>query len=132
MNVITEWIVLLFILSGTALSLFSSIGLLRLPDVYTRSHASTKTTTIGLISILAGGFAFFLFEDGVISVRLILAIIFVFLTAPVAGHLTARSAHRAGVQLADISVKDELREDLEKHRKEMGGKEAAESKETQS
>lgn len=117
-NVMIEAVVLLFVLFGTALSLLSSFGLLRLPDVYTRSHASTKTTTIGLLSILTAGFIYFLLKDEVVSVRLILAIIFIFLTAPVAGHLIARSAYRSGVELADISIKDELKEDLKKEEDE--------------
>ena len=115
-NVMTEIIVLIFVLSGTALSLLSSFGLLRLPDVYTRAHAGTKAVTIGLLSILFGAFIHFWFTEGIISVRLLLVIVFVFLTAPVTGHLIARSAYRSGVRLADISIKDELKEELDREK----------------
>lgn len=112
-SVIIEVVVSILVLSGTVLSLLSSLGIIRLPDVYTRSHAATKTATLGILSILLATFLYFVFQHGVISVRLLLGIIFVFLTAPVAGHLITRSAHRSGVQLSDTSVNDDLRDDLE-------------------
>jgi multicomponent Na+:H+ antiporter subunit G len=114
----SEILTLLFIFIGTALSLLSSFGFLRLPDVYTRSHAGTKSVTLGLLSILTGAFLYFWLKHGVISIRLVLGITFVFLTAPVAGHMIARSAYRSGVKLADISAADELKEDLEKMKQE--------------
>jgi len=113
-NAMIEILVIVLILSGTVLSLLSSLGFLRLPDVYTRSHAATKSTTLGILCILLGTFLYFLLQHHMVSIRLLLGIVFVFLTAPVAGHLVIRSAHRTNVQLADISVKDELTEDTEK------------------
>ncbi|MCM3634186.1 monovalent cation/H(+) antiporter subunit G [Paenibacillus camelliae] len=104
-----EWIVALLVLVGTAMSLISSLGLLRLPDVYNRAHASTKSATLGILSILLGGFIYFLFTHGVSSIRLLLGIVFVFFTAPLAGHLIIRSAHRYGSPLAPISVQDDLK-----------------------
>lgn len=120
MNGMIEIIVSLFILTGTLLSLLSSFGFIRLPDVYTRSHAGTKSITLGLLCILLGVFLYFWLVDGHFSIRLILGIVFVFITAPVAGHLICRAAHRSGVQLAEESVKDELQEVLaEKNKKEF-------------
>lgn len=108
----TEVIVIILVLIGTILNLISSFGLIRLPDVYTRSHAGTKSTTIGLLNILFGAFLYFWLAKDIISVRLLLGIFFVFLTAPVAGHLIARSAHRSGVMMGEMSIKDELADDL--------------------
>ncbi|HIW35115.1 MAG TPA: monovalent cation/H(+) antiporter subunit G [Candidatus Paenibacillus intestinavium] len=104
-----EWIVIILVLFGTAMSLLSSFGLIRLPDVYNRAHATTKSATLGILSILLGAFIYFSFTHGVSSIRLLLAIVFVFLTAPVAGHLVTRSAHRYGTPLAPISVQDDLK-----------------------
>jgi len=104
-----EWIVAILVLFGTAMSLVSSFGLIRLPDVYNRAHASTKSATLGILSILLGGFIYFLFTHGVSSIRLLLGIVFVFFTAPLAGHLIIRSAHRYGSPLAPISVQDDLK-----------------------
>jgi len=108
-----EWIVMILVLFGTAMSLLSSFGLIRLPDVYNRAHATTKSATLGILSILSAAFIYFSFTHGVSSVRLLLAIVFVFLTAPVAGHLVTRSAHRYGTPLASISVQDDLQEIIE-------------------
>src|SRR5690606_13627590 len=102
------------ILLGTLLSLLSALGFIRLPDVYTRLHAGTKSSTLGLLSILFGAFLYFWFAEGHISIRLILGIVFIFITAPVSGHMIARSAYRSGVRLADISVKDDLDTELAK------------------
>lgn len=111
----TELVIVVFILLGTLLSLLSALGFIRLPDVYTRLHAGTKSSTLGLLTILFGAFLYFWFYEGQISIRLILGIVFIFITAPVAGHMIARSAYRSGVPLAAISVKDELDNELAKH-----------------
>lgn len=116
----TKVLVLLLVLSGTALSALSSLGLLRLPDVYNRAHATTKSTTLGILSILTGAFVYFWAKHGVVNFRLLLGIVFVFLTAPISGHFIIRSAHRSGVALADISVKDDLLDDLRKQAKAEG------------
>ena len=107
---VIEVIVAVFILIGTFFSFLSAIGLIRLPDVYTRSHAASKSTTLGVLCTLFGTFLFFLVSDSYISIRLILGIFFVFLTAPVSAHMIARSAYRSNVKLADVNVQDDLKE----------------------
>ena len=98
-----------------------SSGLIRLPDVYTRSHAATKSSTLAVLLTLSGTFLYFWFSEQFISVRVFLGIVFVFLTAPVAGHLIIRAAYRSNVKLADISVEDELYEVLHKEKDEKDG-----------
>ena len=111
MNVemVSEWIAAVCILTGTILTLLSGVGLLRLPDVYTRSHAASKSTTLGVLFILLGSFLFFLIGEGYVSIRLLLGIFFVFLTAPVAGHIICRAAYRSNVKLTDRTVRDDLK-----------------------
>lgn len=105
-----------FIFAGAIASVISAFGLLRLPDIYTRSHAATKSSTLAVLLTLSGTFIYFLLSEHFVSVRVLLGIVFVFLTAPVAGHLIVRAAYRSKVKLADISVEDELYEVL--HKKE--------------
>ncbi|OXS62504.1 Na+/H+ antiporter subunit G [Cohnella sp. CIP 111063] len=114
---IIEAVVLVMVIIGTLMNSLSSLGFIRLPDVYNRSHAATKSITLGILFILLGTFIHFLFVDNYFSVRLLLGIVFVFLTAPVTGHLIVRSAYRFGVKLSDTSIKDELAEDLERAKK---------------
>ena len=106
---IVEWIAVLLILLGSVVSVISAFGLIRLPDVYTRSHAATKSATLSVLACLIGAFIYFWSNDGFVSIRLVLGIIFVFLTAPVAGHLVCRAAYRSRVPLAEGSGEDALK-----------------------
>lgn len=108
-----ELIGVLFIFVGSIVSVVSAIGIIRFPDVYTRAHAATKTTTLAVLITLVGAFIYFLFKESYMSIRLVLGIIFVFITAPVSGHLVLRSAYRANVAMTDTTVKDELKKALQ-------------------
>lgn len=98
----------ILILVGAIFSLISAIGGIRLPDVYTRSHAASKSSTLGVLCALVGTLLYFLISDGVFSIRLILGIFFVFLTAPVAAHVLCRSAYRNDVPMVG-ATEDELK-----------------------
>lgn len=106
---ILEWVAVLLILFGSIVSVISALGLIKLPDVYTRSHAASKSSTFAVLACLLGAFIYFWVVDGYVSIRLILGIIFVFITSPVAGHLICRAAYRANVPLAEGSGEDELK-----------------------
>lgn len=97
------------VLLGSLLSLVTTIGLIRLPDVYTRSHAASKSATLGVLLILVGALLYFWFADNYFSARLVLGIVFVFITAPVAGHLISRAAYYTDVPLWGKTVQDDLK-----------------------
>lgn len=109
MNAAAEWLIIIFVLIGTFLSIVAAIGVLRLPDVYTRNHAASKSTTLGVLFALTGTLIYFYAHDGEFNARVILSIIFIFITAPVAAHLISRAAYYTGVKLAKQSVKDDLK-----------------------
>ncbi|WP_129705239.1 monovalent cation/H(+) antiporter subunit G [Priestia megaterium] len=109
MNVISEIIVGALVLIGSLLTVVTMIGLIRLPDTYTRSHAASKSATLGVLFILVGCLLYFWIDTGHISARLILAIVFVFITSPIAGHLLGRAAYYSGVPLSDKTVRDDLK-----------------------
>ncbi|MEK4630268.1 Na+/H+ antiporter subunit G [Solibacillus sp. FSL R7-0682] len=108
-NQLIELMAALLILFGSIVSVISAFGMIRLPDVYTRSHAATKSATLSVLCVLFGAFVYFWIHDGYVSIRLILGIIFVFITAPVAGHLVCRAAYRSRVPLAEGSGNDALK-----------------------
>ncbi|ACV06690.1 monovalent cation/H(+) antiporter subunit G [Kytococcus sedentarius] len=83
-----------FLLVGALLSLVAGIGLVRFPDVLTRMHAATKPQTMGLV-LMAIGFGLVVREWPVWG-ALVLAVLFQFLTAPVAAHMIGRGALRTG------------------------------------
>jgi len=99
----------IIILLGALISLISSIGVLRLPDVYTRNHAASKGATLGILLILFGALLYFWLHEGYINSRLLLGLVFIFMTSPVAGHLISRSAYYSKVPLWDKSVQDDLK-----------------------
>jgi multicomponent Na+:H+ antiporter subunit G len=84
----------LLLVLGTLFTLFASLGILRMPDLYTRMHAATKAGTAGL-SLLLLAVALCMPEIGVIS-RLVGIMLFIFLTAPVAAHLLGKATQQAG------------------------------------
>lgn len=71
----------------------ASLGLLRMPDLYTRAHASGKAGTLGKIGAFVAVAAAFPAEPAVI-VKCLLVVLFLFLTAPIGIHLLLRAAHR--------------------------------------
>ncbi len=118
MSEIGELLIGIVVLCGALISAVSAFGLIRLPDIYLRSHAATKSSTLGVLLILTGVFLYFMIYVDHISAKLILGIIFVFITAPVAGHLNGRAAYRTGVPLWSNSKNDDLRPALEKNYKD--------------
>lgn len=119
---IIEFIGALMVLAGSIMAVISAIGIVRLPDVFNRSHASTKSSTLAVLLTLTGVFIYAIAAIGSVSVRLILGILFVFLTAPVSGHLITRAGYRSKVKMSDRTMKDELAEDIRKG-KEMRSEE---------
>ncbi len=78
-------------LLGCVVVLIAMVGVVRLPDLFCRAHALGKGLTLGLMLIL---FGLWLEPDTHVSgLKIIAAIIFQFLTLPVAGHLLARLAY---------------------------------------
>ena len=108
MATIVEWVAVVLAVAGAVFCAISAFGLIRLPDVYLRSHAATKSAALGVLFVLAGAFVYFWAADGAVNIKLLLAILFVFLTSPVAGHLNGRSAYRSGVKLWKGSVRDDF------------------------
>ena len=80
---------------GLFLMLAGSIGLLRLPDFYTRTHATSKVDTLGVMLILL---AFAVYEGTTLTAaKLVLGMVFIALANPIASHALARAAFRLGL-----------------------------------
>jgi multicomponent Na+:H+ antiporter subunit G len=102
----TDWIAAALLLIGALFALLSAVGLVRLPDLYSRMHAGTKAATLGVMCITLAVAVTNPTSLGV-ATRTILIILFVFLTAPVAAHTVGRAAYRSGTPLWSQSVIDE-------------------------
>jgi len=95
-----------FLLLGAAFALLAAIGVLRLPDLYTRMHAASKAGAVGggMILLAVALISF----DGAVALRAILGTGFLLLTTPVSAHLLARVNHHGQDHRADIMVIDEF------------------------
>lgn len=87
-----EVIVGLLLLGGGGFVLIAAIGIVRLPDLLTRMHASTKAGTLGSLLVLAG-LAVFVGSAPVVS-KVIATALFLLLTAPIAAHMIGRAYAR--------------------------------------
>ena len=93
----TEIVTAVLVIMGALFAFFAALGVLRLPDVLIRMHASTKAGTLGCGLILAAVAVHF-GETGIVA-RAAAAIVFLLLTAPVGAHMIGRAAYRTGVPL---------------------------------
>ena len=82
---------------GSVISIVGAIGLIRFPDIYSRTHAQTVVNVGGTCLILIG----VVFESplfSLYSIKSLLLIVFIFLTSPVGTHAIARAAYKSGVK----------------------------------
>ena len=88
---------------GAAFTLLAAIGVVRLPDLYTRMHAASKAGAVG------GGLAVaVLSQDAAVSMRAIIGVMFVLLTTPVSAHLLARASYLTGYRPCNETVIDDI------------------------
>lgn len=87
-----EPLVSLLILCGALFTFLGALGLVRLDDFYTRLHAPTKATTLGVGSLLIASALWFSTRGAGLSVHEVLVTLFLFITAPVSAHLLAKAA----------------------------------------
>ncbi len=97
-----EYLGYFFILLGVLAFLVSAIGLIRMPDVYTRMHVGTKSTTIGTILVIVGT----IIIEPSWAFKLILLAIFILLTNPLSSSVIARATHKNGAVLELDELKD--------------------------
>ena len=89
------WLSLALVALGVFFTLVAAVGLVRMPDVYTRAHATSKADTLGTILTLVG--VALTFEAGVPRVKLVLLAVFLLITNPTATHAITRAAYDQGI-----------------------------------
>lgn len=96
MNNISEIISIIMICLGAFFLFVGSLGIIRLPDFYTRSHAISKSDTLGIMLVLAG----LAVHEGLTinSLKLVIAIIFVAVANPTGTHALARAGFKYGLR----------------------------------
>ncbi|MDX1622177.1 MAG: monovalent cation/H(+) antiporter subunit G [Nitriliruptorales bacterium] len=81
--------------TGASLTLLSAVGLFRLPDPVSRLHAVTKASSVGTALMLTAVVVSLPHVD--VALKAALAVVFQFMTAPVAAHVIGRASYRAGL-----------------------------------
>jgi multicomponent Na+:H+ antiporter subunit G len=100
-----DWAVGLLLVAGGFFTFVAALGILRLPDVLIRMHASTKAGTLGAGLIFCA--VALHFADTVSISFAALTIVFLVITAPVAAHTIGRAAYRMNVRLWERTHLDE-------------------------
>ena len=91
---IFSWLGAIAIVAGGLFGLLAGLGVLRLPDLYTRMHAASKAGLVGAGLTFVG--IAIVSTDSAIILRALLGLAFLALTTPVSAHLLARAALKAG------------------------------------
>jgi multicomponent Na+:H+ antiporter subunit G len=103
METILQLIAIVAVIVGTAFSIFGVLGFIRLPDVYTRLHATGKVSVFGVVLLLLATVALTPLDFGKGLVLIALLVI----GGPATSHAIGSAAHRIG-----IPMKRAMRDDL--------------------
>lgn len=96
------------LLTSATFVLLASLGLWRFDDVFSRIHAATKAITMGVLLVIAA--AALRMENPADWLKLLLAAVLQFVSAPVSGHMLGRAAYWASRPLASETAVDQLRD----------------------
>jgi len=87
---------IIFIVAGLFFMIVSAVGVIRLPDVFSRSHAVSLTDSLGAFLMLVG----LAFHEGLgtnmLKILVVLALLYIL--NPVIAHATVRAALRSGLK----------------------------------
>jgi multicomponent Na+:H+ antiporter subunit G len=87
---------IILVVSGIFFMFVGSMGVVRLPDFYSRTHAVSKSDTLGILLVITG---LIIFEGfNINSIKLTFIVLFVALSNPVGTHALARAAYNRGVR----------------------------------
>lgn len=91
---------IILLIGGSFFFLVGTIGLIRLPDAFTRMHATTKCDTLGAGLILVSLMIYQGFH--MISLKLFIILLFIWLTNPTAAHIIAKAAYNSQHMPTDV------------------------------
>jgi len=108
MTLLLEVVVSVLLVLGSAIMLIGSIGLAKFPDFFTRLHAPTKASTLGVGCILIASMIFFSLELGHLNLKEALISMFLLITAPIAAHMLAKAGLHYKVTMKDNTQNQHL------------------------
>lgn len=109
MDLLAYFLALFFLVIGTLFSLIGVVGFIRLPDVYTRLHATGKVSVFGVVFLLAAA----ILLTPLSLWKGLLLIFFVLMASPSVSHSVASAAYKSGLPMK-YPARDELKGKLER------------------
>ncbi|SCY49782.1 monovalent cation/H(+) antiporter subunit G [Alkaliphilus peptidifermentans] len=103
MELLYNLLIVVFFMGGAFFFFVGTLGLIRMPDVFCRMHATTKCDTLGAGLILIGLMLYRGFD--ILSLKLLLIIMFIWITNPTAAHIIAKAEHNKGER--DVKLDEE-------------------------
>ena len=111
MRIVIDVLIVLSILFALA----GVLGMIRMPDAFTRMQSSTNISTFGVLGVLIAGILYSIIYLGDITMAIKMGVLIVFylVTGPIAGHAIARAAYRSKTPKTPKTIVDKYGEDLE-------------------
>ena len=105
----------LFLLIGAVFALAGTIGVLKMPDTYSRMQASTCISTLGILCVGLGAlvYAIFAMHSASAAIKIGVIVLMIFVTNPVGSHAIIKGAYRAGFRPEKRMEVDEFRRDFD-------------------
>ena len=102
-------------LAGLIFALAGTLGILKMPDFFSRMQASTCLATMGTLGVTAGGvlYAIFGMHSAGTAVKVAIVGVLILVTNPIASNVLTRGAYRSGIRPEKELVKDDLGRDFE-------------------
>ena len=105
-----DTVILIFLVIGLFVNGMSIIGLMRFPDMYTRLHAATKTTTFGSIFVVLGvvlkNMVYFDATSITIIIHSVVALLVIIFTNPISAHAIARASLLSGIKPIGVVINE--------------------------
>jgi multicomponent Na+:H+ antiporter subunit G len=108
---VLAWLASFLLLAGALISLLGAIGVVRLPDSYSRMHAASKAGVLGAVLVLSGVAAA---SNAEVALEVLLGVLVLLASAPLAAHLLSRAAYRAGIRPQCGSLGEALQTERDK------------------
>lgn len=93
---LVDYAIVALLVGGGFFGLVATLGVLRLPDFYTRTHAASKSETLSAILVLAA--VALAVGESLPTIKVLLLLLFAFLTNPTAAHAISRAAYDDGIE----------------------------------
>ena len=99
MNLALRIVIDVLLACGIFFAFAGTVGILRMPDTFSRMQSSTNIATFGLLGIVAGALVYAIYTgNSAMAVKIVVIGVFSIVTAPVGGHIVCRAAYRSGVR----------------------------------